>query len=114
MFSSIKRTKLPSIGLGLEYKRNGLCFRSANGHVLGLFTVRFLPRSDGVFPRRKITKTKLARFARHGVVGVLEDSEIAMHPRVNVALHGDEFCLVVFLDDRRCSRWLRLVPLAVQ
>ncbi len=39
--------------------------------------------------------------------------EVAVHPRMNVALHGDEFLLFELFRKRRRSRRLRLVPLMI-
>src|SRR5271157_6667842 len=36
-----------------------------------------------------------------------------MHPRMHVALHGNEFRLVVALANRRRTRRLRFIPLAI-
>src|SRR5580700_7123603 len=107
-----KRTK-NLVGFRGENKTDGLGFAAANDHVLSFLAVGFVVSGNRVFARRKIGKLETAIFAGNGVVRVLEHGERAVHPRVNVALHGNHLRLVVLIDDGRRAGRLRFVPLPV-
>src|SRR6266852_9752906 len=83
-----------SIILYFKSKIDGLRFAPGNRHILTLFSVGFMPGCDGVLPRRQVWKFEPPIGSRHGVVRILEHREIAAHPRMNIALHKDEFGLV--------------------
>src|SRR6266852_9588469 len=114
--SSASEEKKPSplVGLGFESKRDGLGFAAADGDVLGLLAVGLMPRRDGVFARGQVPEGEATTIVSYSVVGVLQHCESAVHPGMHIAFHGNEFRLVVLFADRGRSRWLRLVPFAVQ
>src|SRR5882724_4534849 len=105
--------KASSIRLGSENEVGGFCFVAADRDFLCLRPVTFMPRSQCVFSGREIGQLEFAGTIRNGVVRSLEHHEPAAHPRMNVALHGDKFWLVVFFADRRRSWWLGLIPFAI-
>src|SRR5580704_3082392 len=102
-----------SVGLGFEEKVNGLGFAAGDGDFLRLLAIRLVPRSDGVLARGQIGKLEVSTLGGDRVVRILQHRERSVHPRMNVALYGDKLRLVVFVHDRRRSRWMRFVPLAV-
>src|SRR6266404_3519784 len=106
-------SKTCSIRLGSENEVGGFCFVAADRDFLCLRPVTFMPRSQCVFSGREIGQLEFAGTIRNGVVRSLEHHEPAVHPRMNVALHGDKFWLVVFFADRRRSWWLGLIPFAI-
>src|SRR5690348_14710409 len=67
----------------------GLGFLVADGYGHVLRAVLLLPGLDGVSPRRKILQLELSVLVRDRVEGIGHHRDVALHPRVNVALHGD-------------------------
>src|SRR5258707_10315049 len=76
-----------------EVDRGGLA--AGDRHVLGLGAELLMPRREGVLPRRKSREGELAIRSAHRVARRRQHSEVAMHPGVHVALHRNEFGLVV-------------------
>src|ERR1700694_503189 len=102
-----------SIGLGFEDEVYAFGFAAGEGHFLRLLAVGLVVSGDCILARGQIGKLEATIFCGNGIVGVLQHRESAVHPWMNVTLHGDEFHLVVLVDYGRCSRGLRFVPLAV-
>src|SRR5215469_1958389 len=99
---------------GLERERNLLRFLGADRHCLVLNAVLLLPGFDRVRSGRKVLDFELAILACHSVVRVLENENIALHPRMDVALHRDgHFGARKAIVDRSGPRRLGLVPLAI-
>src|SRR5215469_12065049 len=73
----------------LKRKRVGLRFFRADRDALAGCAVLLLPRLDGVSSGRQIIQREFAVLLGDGVVGIFEDEDIALHPRMHVALHGN-------------------------
>src|ERR1700741_292499 len=101
------------VRLRLEGEVHGFGFVAGNGHVLRLSSVILLPGSEGVLARRQIRQRERASIARYRVMGSLEDSQIAVHPGMDVALHGNELLLSKLFRERRSARRLRCIPFAI-
>src|ERR1700674_938002 len=101
------------IGLRFEDEADGLCLVARNGHILRLLAVRFMPCCDRVLAGGQVRKTEAAIPAGDGVMRILQNCELAVHPRMDVALHRDELRLVEFFGKRRSPGRLRLIPLVV-
>src|SRR5215471_1985573 len=72
-----------------------------------------MPGSDGVVSGWKFGEFEASVVAGDGKKGSLEDREVALHPRMDVAFDGDEFFTLVGVGKRRRTRRLDLVPLAI-
>src|SRR6266849_400367 len=73
-----------------------------------------MPSRDRVIPWRKVLQNKLAIFTGHCKIGVLEYSDITLHPGMYIAFHWN----CDFLPAKGClygghSRCLKLIPLAI-
>src|SRR5215468_9226249 len=112
--SLAKRAKPSLVGLGFEHEGNRFGLAAADGHFLRLVAVGFVPRGDCVLPGWQIRQRESSAVSGNCKVLVLHHREVSMHPGMHVTLHGNELRLVVFFADRWRSRWLGLVPLAVQ
>src|SRR5271154_5004812 len=118
-----RRCKLLMLGLvcwwrcwcgGVEFKVDCFGFFGADGYGLVLGAVFFLPGFDGVGAGRQVLQFEGTVFPGDGVVGILEDEDVALHPGMDVALHRDgEFSAGEGIVDGRSARSLRLVPLAI-
>ena len=60
-----------------------------------------------------IGQAETAVAGRNGVVRSAENGEIAVHPGMNIALHGDKFRLLVFRLNRRGAWRLRFIPFLI-
>src|SRR5712675_451969 len=101
------------VGFGFEDEGDVLRLAARNAYFLRLLAISLVPGSDSVFAGRNIRQTETAIVAGNGVVRIFQDSKRAVHPWMHIAFHRNEFGLVVFVEDRRRTRGLGLVPLAV-
>src|ERR1700736_3948510 len=101
------------VRLRLKDEVDGLCLRTRDGHFLILLTVGFMPCRHCVLSRRQVRQAEAAILTGNSVVRILEYCKVAVHPGMDVALHGDKLGLIVFVDNGRSARGLRLVPLAI-
>src|SRR5271156_2617845 len=102
-----------SVRCGGENEIRSLALGSGDGHILRFRTVLFLPGRYGVFPWRQSADAEASIFTSHCVVRSLQHHEVAVHPRMDVALYGDEFRLVPLRINRRRAWGLRLVPFLI-
>src|SRR5258705_864213 len=108
-----RRCEIGSVGPGLEDEVYAFRFATGEGHFLRLLAVGLVVSGDCILARGQIGELEATIFSGNGIVGVLQHRESAVHPRMNVTLHGNEFRLVVLVDYGRSSRWLPFVPFAV-
>src|SRR5277367_2758426 len=101
------------IRCGGENEIRSLGLGSGDRHILRFRTVLFLPGRNGVFPWRQPADAEVSIFTGHCVVRSLQHHEVAVHPRMDVALYGDEFRLVPLRIYRRRAWRLRLVPFLI-
>src|ERR1700687_1854397 len=104
---------LASIGFSLKDKANSFGLISSDGDFLCLLAIGFVPSRDRVLTRWQVRKTEAAIPAGNGVVGILQHCEVAVHPRMDVALHRNELRLAEFFGKRRSPGRLRLIPLVI-
>src|SRR5882757_8713846 len=78
------------IGFCDKRKINGLSFAPGNRNFLGLRAIALMPRRQRVLPRRKIRQLEISGSVGNGIMRSTEHREVAMHPGMNVALHGNE------------------------
>src|SRR5271168_5000430 len=102
-----------SVGLCLESEVNLLVFFASNGDIYSPSAVVLVPCGDVVLTRRQVRQAERARISTDVVVRGLQYSEPAMHPGMDVALHRDEFGLVIFFLDRWPTWRLGFIPLIV-
>src|ERR1700676_165636 len=101
------------VGFGFKAKVDRLGLVPRDRHVLGLGSVIFMPGGDGVLARRKIRQREPAIvLADRKMVG-LEQRKPAVHPGMDITLHRNKFRGVELILNGRCSRRLRLIPLAI-
>src|SRR6202162_3731675 len=100
---------LPSL-LRLKGEIGSPWLAGGNRHLFRLGAIVFLPRSQGVAPRRPVFDRVVA-VTVGGCVRPFDHNEPAVHPGMNVALHWNrDFLGLPTLLDRRRSRWLREIP----
>src|ERR1700722_8413493 len=97
----------------LECEVRRFCLASPYGYFLCLRSVLFLPRRYCVFARSEALQTERTVLSGHRIVRRVQHDEIPMHPRMDVALHGDELRLVVLCVNRKRASRLRLIPFRV-
>ena len=98
---------------GLEHKLQFLCTASTHGDFLYGFTKFFVPCLDRIIARRKVLQLEIARLVRHRKEGMLEDGDIAAHPRMNIALQGDGDLFASEGGVYTGARGLGLIPFAI-
>src|SRR5713226_3071836 len=100
---------------GPENEFDRLRFLGSDGNRLRGGAVLLVPSLDGVGARRQVLQREAAASAGDLEVGALEHGDVALHPRVNVALHRDgHFLAGKALRNRRSAGGLGLIPLAVE
>src|SRR5208283_5546228 len=100
-------------GLSVKEEIDDLGFAAGDGDLAALRAVQFVPGGDGVLPRGKLRQGERAIFTGHGEMAGLQYREIPLHPRMDVALHGDEFFLVISVGERGSLCRLDAVPFAI-
>jgi hypothetical protein len=71
-------------------KVSGGDFAACDRYFLTLCSQRFMPGSDGVFSCRQIGQAEHPILSRHGKVPRLQDHEISLHPRMDIAFHRND------------------------
>src|SRR5271170_7031742 len=91
----------------------GLGLAGSHSDVLRLRAILFVPCRQRVLPRRKSLEAERTILASYRIMRRAQYNEIAVHPRMNVALHRNEFRFVILRVDGRRSGRLRLVPFRI-
>jgi len=86
-----------SIRFPLEHEIHGLRIAAGDGHFLGLLAVGLAPGGDRVISRGQVRQLEFAVAGGDRVVRIFHDCECALHPRVDIALRGDEFRSRIFI-----------------
>ena len=74
----------------------------------------FLPYREGLGAGRQVSDAVAAAFPRHGEIRIIHDTDVSLHPAMNIALHVDHDLRPGELSGkRRLSRSLTMVPLRV-
>src|SRR5580692_2575035 len=95
----------PSVRERLKSEIDSLRLAGADRHVLRLRAVLLLPSRQRILSGRKPLQAERPVLAGNCIVRSVQHHKIAVHPRMDVALHRNEFRLVVFGVDRsRSSR----------
>src|ERR1700686_4447363 len=89
------------VSLGFKGKVHIFGFGSGDSDIGGLSAIVLMPCGNCVLPRRQIRQLELARALAYLVVIGFKHNEITVHPGMDVALYGNKFFLLVFLDNRR-------------
>src|SRR5208282_1020489 len=97
-----RRSYVPSVSLRLEGEVHVFGFVAGDGDIGSLRAVVLMPGGDGVLAGRQVRQLEATSILAYVVVIGLEHRELAVHPRMDVALHRDEFRFVVFCRDGRC------------
>jgi hypothetical protein len=94
-------------------KVDGFGLASGNCEFLIQGTEQFMPSGECVFPWGQIGEREPAIVGRDGEVAGAKNDEVALHPSVDIALHVDEFLLLVGIGKRRGASRLDTIPLTV-
>src|SRR5580692_560708 len=96
-----------------EDEVRSLRLAAADRHILRFRSVLFLPSRHGVLTGWQSFDVERPVATRDRVGRGLEYHKVAVHPRVNIAFHRNEFRLFPFGINRRRAVGLRLVPFLI-
>jgi len=102
-----------SVRLRLKNEVSGERLTIQNGDFLALRAEGLMPCGNGVFSWGKIWQRESAILSCYRKMAVFQNDKIGQHPRVDVALDGDELLLVVRVRKGWGCRRLQLVPFAI-